>query len=175
MPNPSSTSACTRAPGRPARRAVRLLLLTASILQAPAAVRAGSSSESRSIDWLSDDASGLALARTTGRLVLVDFWADWCEACAVMEHLTFSDPRVSAEVGRLVAVRLDGSDGSAALLSGRFQRAAERWRLGGLPTLLLLDGRGRLLDRIEGVVQPRELLARIGAARARCRAELACR
>jgi hypothetical protein len=42
-------------------------------------------------------------------------------------------------------------------------------------TVLLFDPRGRLLDRIEGIVGPGELLERLEAVEARCLTSLACR
>jgi hypothetical protein len=45
----------------------------------------------------------------------------------------------------------------------------------GLPTVLLFDSRGRLLDRVEGVVDPAGLLERLREVEERCRTSLACR
>ena len=155
--------------------AARGLVVLAALLAAPTAVLAEGRATDAAIRWLSDDGPGFARAREAGLPVVVDFWADWCGACAVLERVTFSDPRVVKALERFVAIRLDGSEGSAALASGRFDGAAERWQVRGLPTVLLLDPRGRVLDRIEGVVDAGEFLERLRSAESRCRSTLACR
>jgi thiol:disulfide interchange protein DsbD len=87
---------------------------------------------------VSDEAEALALAKSTGRPVIVDFWAEWCTACKELDRIAWADPRVREEAARFVAVKLDGTDGSDA-----FQALLEKYAVVGMPTVVFIDPRGR--------------------------------
>jgi thiol:disulfide interchange protein DsbD len=58
------------------------------------------------------------LARSD-RPVMLDFYADWCVSCKEMEHLTFTDPKVREQFGRMHLIQVDvtqNSDDDKALL-----------------------------------------------------------
>lgn len=48
-----------------------------------------------------------AIAGAGGRRVLLDFYADWCVSCIEMEKLTFSDPKVKAELDQMLLLQAD--------------------------------------------------------------------
>ena len=81
-----------------------------------------------------------AVVRSAGRPVMLDFYADWCVSCKEMEHLTFSDPRVSARLDRMLLLQVDvtqNSPADRALLKG--------FNLFGPPGILFFDAQGREL------------------------------
>lgn len=49
----------------------------------------------------------LASARSQGKPLLLDFYADWCVSCKEMEHLTFADSKVSQTLSQAVLVQAD--------------------------------------------------------------------
>jgi thiol:disulfide interchange protein len=61
------------------------------------------------IDWQPYDAAAIQQARTQGRPVLLDFTADWCTNCKVLDQRVFQDPEVAGLVKRkgVLAVRAD--------------------------------------------------------------------
>ena len=78
-----------------------------------------------------------ALAESTGRYVMLDFYADWCVACKEMEHLTFSDPRVQARFSDIVLLQADVTANNAA------DRALmKQFGLFGPPGVLFFDRQG---------------------------------
>lgn len=117
------------------------------------------------IDWFHDEAKAIRQSRTTGKPLLIDFRADWCSACKMLDKHTWSDPLVQGEIkARFVPLSLDLGDESAASV-----RLAKRYGVSGLPTVVImvcksavphtgctpsLGGRGRLT----GYVPPSEML-----------------
>lgn len=73
--------------------------------------------------------------------VLLDFYADWCVSCKEMERFTFSDPRVRAQMNRMVLLQVDvtaNNDDDKALL--------KRFNLFGPPGIIFFDRQGREID-----------------------------
>jgi thiol:disulfide interchange protein DsbD len=76
--------------------------------------------------------------RAPGKPVMLDFYADWCVSCKEMESFTFSDPRVRAELDKIVLLQADvtaNRDEHKALL--------KRFALFGPPGIIFFDARGR--------------------------------
>ena len=117
--------------------------------RAPAAAGAEPVVQQRTLplDVSDDDFAEIVLA--SERLVLVDFWAEWCEPCRIM----------SAYVGFLAQ---DYADKLlvAALDVDENPLTSEQFNVMGLPTLILLRA-GRELDRVVGVTSYEELRQRV--------------
>lgn len=79
-----------------------------------------------------------AIAQGKGKIVMLDFYADWCVSCKEMEKLTFSDSRVQAQFANMVLLQADvtaNNDDDKALL--------KRFRLFGPPGIIFFDKQGR--------------------------------
>jgi thiol:disulfide interchange protein DsbD len=78
--------------------------------------------------------------RSPGRMVMLDFYADWCVSCKEMEAFTFSDPRVRASMDKMLLLQADvtaNNDNDRALL--------KRFSLFGPPGIVFFDSDGREL------------------------------
>lgn len=97
-----------------------------------------------------------AAAQAQGRLLLVDFTAEWCGPCKNMDRTTWRDPAVVEWVSRnAIAVQVD-VDAQEAI--------AKRFDVRAMPTLLLLRG-DEVLDRVTGARPAAGLIEWLDAAR----------
>jgi len=103
-------------------------------------------------DWLEQDLeTALAQAKSTGKPVLVDTYADWCAQCKELDETTWPDPQVSAWIqANTVPVRIDTYKIRKDL--------APKLGILSYPTVLLLDGDGKELRRLLGFQKPAEML-----------------
>ena len=87
--------------------------------------------------------------------MLIDYYADWCVSCKVMEKTVFANPQVQASLQGVRLLRPDVTANNAAsrALLARFQVL-------GPPTLLWLgpDGEERRSQRMTGAVNTEQFL-----------------
>ncbi len=105
------------------------------------------------VAWEHDLPAALARAGSEKKLVMVDFYTDWCRWCRVLDDTTFADGGVQRALQGVVSVRLnaekDGRD------------VAERFNVDGYPTLLFLNASGAEVGRIPGYLAPEPFLAEL--------------
>lgn len=98
--------------------------------------------------WHGDETYARALAAQQGKPVIVTFNADWC--CKEMGHETFPNPRVREEATRFVSIAVDATDDEAPGL----KHLQDKYKVVGLPTLIVFDSRGREAGRVNSFVGP---------------------
>jgi len=98
------------------------------------------------LPWEPDLSTALARAGNENRLVMVDFYTDWCQWCKRLDQNTLSDTHVQEALQQLVTVRLNAEK------DGR--EAAARFNVEGFPTLIFLDAKGAEVGRIPGYMEP---------------------
>lgn len=115
------------------------------------------------LKWLSFN-EGYALAQKEKKVMLVDFYADWCKWCIVMDSETFSDTDVINKLNEsyiTVRVHTDKEDGEKIRFNGRVftnQGFASLLGVQGLPTVMFFDKQGSFLTKIPGFVKKDMLL-----------------
>jgi len=88
------------------------------------------------------------VAAKNGKLVLLDFGAEWCSTCQVMDNLL--EKTMPSLDHRLLWVKVDVHQRSDL---------AERFGVLSVPTVILLTPKEEVLWRKSGTFQPRELEA----------------
>jgi thiol:disulfide interchange protein DsbD len=124
--------------------------LPPEIEAAPVLVAEGSA---LSTQWVvNDHSAALAAARSTGKLVFVDFTGYTCTNCRWMESNVFKNPRVASELGQFVLSRLytDG-EGEVYERQQAFQEAT--FGTVALPLYAVLDADGRVRGTFSGLTR----------------------
>lgn len=89
-----------------------------------------------------DFAAAQEKAKASGKLVMIDFAAEWCGPCKMLDRTTWKDEGViSAVTDKAVAVRVDVDEN---------RELAARFRIRSIPTIIFIDGEGKEVSRLIG-------------------------
>ncbi len=80
----------------------------------------------------------------TGKIVMLDFYADWCISCKEMEKFTFSDPEVQQSLKDAVLLKADVTDNTAEDLA-----LLKRFNLFGPPGIIFFNKTGQEIRSIK--------------------------
>lgn len=80
------------------------------------------------------------LAQSQGKIVMLDFYADWCVSCKEMERNTFSDPAVQKQLDTMITLQID-----MTLNSPDDKNLLKSYGLYGPPAILFFDNKGQEL------------------------------
>ena len=90
------------------------------------------------------------------RLVFVDFYADWCGACKIMEATTLSNVNVQSALSHYIELKLNVDDHGDT---------AAAYSVVAMPTYLILDSTGAELHRQVGPIESEELVSLLNGYR----------
>ena len=122
--------------------AVALTLSTASCARADQA-------------WTSDYQKAQQEAKASHKLVLLDFTgSDWCGFCFQLDRAILSKPQFKDYASKnLVLVEVDFPHRKAQSIETKRQnqQLAQRYQIEGFPTLVVLNGEGQTVWRVDGM------------------------
>lgn len=91
------------------------------------------------------------LAAVEGKLIYVDFYANWCVPCKWMDETTYADKKVISTLNsKYITVKINIDDFDGYTLK-------EEYNIKVLPTVLVLDESGRVIQRYEESLSPSKL------------------
>ena len=105
------------------------------------------------LPWQSDLKSSKAAARLKHRLIVVDVYTDNCSWCNRLEHETFQNPGVVAELAhRFIWLKLNARISSTDL---------KQYQISGYPTILVIDEGGKLVTSFSGYLPPEQFVEKM--------------
>lgn len=112
------------------------------------------------IKSLSDLESEISQAGKEGKLLMLDFYADWCVVCKEMEEYTFSDADVVNSLNNFVLLQVDVTANDEI-----DQALLKHFDLFGPPAILFFgaDGQERNAFRLVGFVEAERFIRHLGA------------
>ncbi|MBL7544895.1 MAG: thioredoxin family protein [Bdellovibrionaceae bacterium] len=87
--------------------------------------------------WTPYSDTALAQAQTDKKPVIIDFFAEWCEACLQLEEFVFSTPEFKDQTQNMRLLKFDATKNSPQLDSLR-----KKYGIVGLPSILFIDSNG---------------------------------
>jgi thiol:disulfide interchange protein DsbD len=112
------------------------------------------------IPWQPYSEQAVSAAAREGKGVIIDTFADWCIPCRELDQRTFTDVEVKREAQAFVMLKLDLTSTNANTDAGR---AATRYDIRGVPTVLFLDSGGKEIPdlRLVSFEKPKSFLDRM--------------
>ena len=86
--------------------------------------------------------------------IIIDFFADWCIPCKELDALTFSDASIISELSNFKALKVDMTKS----LSEETELIRNKFKIVGMPTILIIDSKGNEIERLTGFINAKEFL-----------------
>ena len=135
------------------RKTVQVVVVSMVILSALLNIEPKAFAED-GVYWFPDIQVASAEALKSNKPMLVDFWAEWCAACKVMEKEVYTSQEFFEASKRFLTVKIDFDKKTAI---------ARKYGVEALPTLVFTDSYGNELYRYRGYMGSKLLLAVVKA------------
>ncbi|MEA2076510.1 MAG: cytochrome c biogenesis protein CcdA [Candidatus Marinimicrobia bacterium] len=92
--------------------------------------------------------------------VIIDFYADWCNPCKELEHITFTDPEVQEILKDFIRLKVD-----LTVVNDSTNAIKRKFEIPGVPTIIFYDrtGNERKKLRLNGFERPKDFINRLEA------------
>jgi len=94
----------------------------------------------------------------TGKLVMVDLWAEWCMNCIEMDKTTWKDPEIAEFVSEnFVPLKLDFTDKNSEF-SKKYITQFLEYGANNIPLILFINRNGDVVEKVQGLIEPEIML-----------------
>lgn len=105
-------------------------------------------------EWKKFSVENYEASLQKGDRMLIDFYADWCIPCKELDSRTFSDKRVIDKLENFAAYKVDMTKNNETN-----EMLRQRFKVMGMPTVLIIDANGNEVKRLTGFVDADEFLS----------------
>ena len=110
------------------------------------------------IAWIKEDyKQALAKADEDGKILMIDVYTEWCGPCKMLDKDTFPQKDVVDKSANFVTLKLDAEKGQGP-------DVAKEFKVEGFPTILFVDGKGKLVHSVLGFVDAKGMVAEMDKA-----------
>ncbi|TQE83489.1 thioredoxin family protein [Leptospira noguchii] len=104
---------------------------------------------SAEIQWEKSVQTAFEKAKSSGKPIFIDVYADWCGYCKTLKTEIYPKKEVQLELSKFVTLSLDGD---------KFPNLKRKYGIKGYPSILFLDRNGSLIDKITGMPDSKMIL-----------------
>lgn len=109
-------------------------------------------SEKKSIEWKPYSSKLVSAGKNNNKAMIIDFYADWCIPCRVLDDSTFNNKRVIEEAKKFDSFKADMTKS----LSPEVEKLRDQYNIVELPTVVIIDSKGNEAKRVTGFVSANE-------------------
>jgi len=102
------------------------------------------------IPWVESFSKASSQAASSKKLMMVDFWAEWCGPCKQMLATTYKDPKVVEKAKSFVP---------ALINVDKDAETARKYNIEAIPMVLIIDAKGKVVASSKGYLTPEKFLA----------------
>lgn len=94
----------------------------------------------------------LSKAKTGNKVLMIDFFTDWCKWCVELDKKVYTNPDVADFANQnQINWKIDAEKGEGIAL-------AKKYQVSGFPTIVFVNGDGEEIDRIVGYIPAKDFL-----------------
>ncbi|MBI4845738.1 MAG: thioredoxin family protein [Candidatus Omnitrophica bacterium] len=112
----------------------------------------GQPAKSSAVSWLRDLEAAKEMAKSQGKPILIDFYAEWCGWCKRMDEDVYANQDVGTVCGQFICVKIDADQN---------QQLTQEYKVQGLPSTVFLKADGTLIRTVAGYMPADQFIALI--------------